>query len=102
MCNCISGRTRNKIRGEKTEGGITRSQSVINGLTYLKEKGKAYERVIILEAARPLITLEQIQKIIKDEHKSTTYALPLTSTVVKRDGSYLNRNELYGRYAYYV
>ena len=83
------------VVGVDTEGGITRSQSVINGLTYLKEKGKAYERVIILEAARPLITLEQIQKIIKDEHKSTTYALPLTSTVVKRDGSYLNRNELY-------
>ena len=83
------------VVGVDTEGGITRSQSVINGLTYLKEKGKAYERVIILEAARPLITLEQIQKITKDEHKSTTYALPLTSTVVKRDGSYLNRNELY-------
>ena len=83
------------VVGVDTEGRITRSQSVINGLTYLKEKGKAYERVIILEAARPLITLEQIQKIIKDEHKSTTYALPLTSTVVKRDGSYLNRNELY-------
>lgn len=64
------------VVGVDTEGGITRSQSVINGLTYLKEKGKAYERVIILEAARPLITLEQIQKIIKDEHKSTTYALP--------------------------
>ena len=32
------------VVGVDTEGGITRSQSVINGLTYLKEKGKAYER----------------------------------------------------------
>lgn len=83
------------VVGVDIEGGITRSQSVINGLRALNKKNKNYLRVIILEAARPLITLEQITRIIGDEHDSCTYALPLTSTVVKRDGTYLDRNELY-------
>ena len=83
------------VVGVDTEGGITRSQSVVNGLNYLNKKGKNYKRLIILEAARPLITLEQINRIIEDEHDNCTYALPLTSTVVMRDGTYLNRNEMY-------
>lgn len=83
------------VVGVDTEGGITRSQSVVNGLNYLNKKGKDYKRLIILEAARPLITLEQINRIIEDEHDNCTYALPLTSTVVMRDGTYLNRNEMY-------
>lgn len=83
------------VVGVDTEGGITRSQSVVNGLRILNKKEKNYTRVVILEAARPLITLEQINTIIKDDHDNCTYALPLTSTVVKRDGTYLNRNELY-------
>lgn len=83
------------VVGVDVEGGITRSQSVINGLNELIKKKVEYYRVIILEAARPLITVEQIDAIILDNHKSTTYALPLTSTVIKKDGTYLDRNELY-------
>ena len=83
------------VVGVDIEGGITRSQSVINGLNFLNKKEENYERLIILEAARPLITLEQIKKIIEDEHDNCTYALPLTSTVVMRDGTYLDRNEMY-------
>ena len=83
------------VVGVDTEGGITRSQSVIKGLQYLKEKNINYERVVILEAARPLITQEQITRIIEDKHDSCTYALPLTSTVVMRDGTYLDREKMY-------
>lgn len=81
------------VVGIDVSGGETRSQSVINGLKYLKEKGM-FKRVVILEAARPLITEKQIEDIIIDEHPSCTYALPLRSTVIKRDGTYLNREEL--------
>ena len=31
--------------------------------------------------------------IIEDNHKSTTYALPLVSTIIKKDGTYLDRND---------
>ena len=64
------------VVGVDTEGGITRSQSVVNGLRILNKKEKNYTRVVILEAARPLITLEQINTIIKDDHDNCTYALP--------------------------
>jgi len=83
------------VVGVDIEGGITRSQSVVNGLKALEKKGKKYDRLIILEVARPLITLEQIENIITDDNPNCTYALPLTSTVVKKDGTYLNRDELY-------
>lgn len=83
------------VVGVDVEGGITRSQSVINGLKALEQKGQSYDRVIILEAARPLITPEQIKQILENEHDSCTYALPLTSTVVKKDATYLNRADYY-------
>jgi 2-C-methyl-D-erythritol 4-phosphate cytidylyltransferase len=83
------------VVGVDIEGGITRSQSVINGLNFLEQKKKNYERVIILEAARPLITNEQIQQILQDEHDSATFVLPLKSTIIKKDGTYLNRSDYY-------
>ena len=58
-------------------------------------KKKDFKRIVILEAARPLVTKTQIIDIIEDEHKSTTYALPLVSTIIKKDGTYLNREDYY-------
>lgn len=81
------------VVGVDIPGGDTRSKSVINGLIFLKEKGN-FSRIVILEAARPLITDKQIEDIIADEHPSCTYYLPLRSTVIKRDGTYLNREDL--------
>ena len=83
------------VVGVDIEGGETRSQSVINGLRYLKRKGNDYERLIILEAARPLITEEQIEVILNDKHPSCSFVLPLKSTVIMRDGTYLDRNKMW-------
>ena len=83
------------VVGVDIEGGITRSQSVINGLKFLEQKKENYERVIIFEAARPLITNDQIKQILEDEHDSATFALPLNSTIIKKDGTYLNRADYY-------
>lgn len=83
------------VVGVDTEGGATRSQSVINGLRYLKRRGAEYSRLIILEAARPLITEQQIQDILNDAHPSCTYVLPLKSTVIMKDGTYLDRNQMW-------
>lgn len=83
------------VVGVDVEGGITRSQSVINGLDALERKNKNYQRLLILEAARPLITHEQIENILQDTHDSATFVLPLTSSIVKKDGSYLNRQDYY-------
>ena len=80
------------VVGVDTEGGKTRSESVQIGLHCLQ---KDCERVVILEAARPLVTIEQIEKLINDDSVSTTYALPLVNTVIGRDGTYFNRNDFY-------
>lgn len=83
------------VVGVDVQGGIVRSQSVINGLIALKEKNKGFSRVVIVEAARPLVTKSQLIDIIEDKHKSATYALPLVSTIIKKDGTYLDRNDYY-------
>lgn len=83
------------VVGVDVEGGETRSKSVINGLRYLAAHGTDYDRLIILEAARPLITEEQIEAILNDNHPSCTFVLPLRSTVIMRDGTYLDRNQMW-------
>ena len=83
------------VVGVDIPGGITRTESVKCGIEYLENKHCDYDKVIILEAARPLVTIGQMQKIIEDNHLSSTYVLPLVNTVIKKDGTYLNRNDYY-------
>lgn len=80
------------VVGVDINGGDTRSKSVYNGLMALPETCK---RVIILEAARPLVTEEQIRKLLDDKNKSVTFVLPLVNTVIGRDGTYYDRNDFY-------
>lgn len=77
--------------GVDIPGGETRSQSVHAGLQGLRECG----RVIILEAARPLVTVEQIRVLLEDASKSSTFALPLVNTVIGRDGTFYERSSFY-------
>lgn len=88
----ILGAERVKVVGVDIAGGKTRTQSVINGLGAVS---KDTDRILIIEAARPLVTADDLWKLILDEHPSTTFVRPLVNTVVFRDGRYLNRNELY-------
>lgn len=80
------------VVGVDVNGGKTRSESVQIGLNNLP---KYCKRVIILEAARPLVTVEQIKRLIDDDSESITFALPLVNTVIGRDGTYYNRNNFY-------
>lgn len=83
------------VVGVDIEGGKTRSFSIINGLKYFCNKGKKYNKVIILEAARPLVTEHQIANLLEKTNKSATYIMPLVNTVIKRDGTYCNREDYY-------
>ncbi len=80
------------VVGVDVEGGKTRSESVKMGLNFFSQK---CDRVIILEAARPLVTVEQIEKLINTNDASITFALPLVNTIIGRDGTYFNRNDFY-------
>lgn len=79
--------------GVDIEGGKTRSESVINGLKYFYDKQP--DRVIILEAARPLVTKKQIRILIEENYPSVSFVMPLVNTVVWREGTYIDRNNLY-------
>ncbi|MBO7546613.1 MAG: 2-C-methyl-D-erythritol 4-phosphate cytidylyltransferase [Paludibacteraceae bacterium] len=78
--------------GKDIPGGATRTESVKIGLASLPE---TVDRVIIIEAARPMVTTKQIRQLLDDPHPSSTFVRPLVNTVIYRDGTYVNRNEMY-------
>ena len=78
--------------GKDFPGGETRTGSVMKGLQALP---KSIDRVIIVEAARPMVTREQIVELLEDKHPSVTFVRPLVNTVIYRDGTYINRGDLY-------
>lgn len=78
--------------GKDIPGGATRTGSVLNGLEALPQE---IDRVIIVEAARPMVTKEQILKLLNDPYPSSSFVRPLVNTVIYRDGTYINREELY-------
>lgn len=80
------------VVGKDIEGGSTRSFSVINGLKALSTET---ERVIIVEAARPLVTKNQIQQLMDNDYPSVSYVMPLVNTVIGRDGTYYDRSSFY-------
>lgn len=79
--------------GKDIPGGETRTESVKIGLSALLN---SVDRVIIVEAARPMVTEEQIRQLLNDPHPSSTFVRPLVNTPIYRDGTYVNRNEMYG------
>ncbi len=78
--------------GKDFPGGVTRTGSVMKGLEALPAD---VDRVIIVEAARPMVTHEQIIQLLEDPYPSSTFVRPLVNTVIFRDGTYVNRNEMY-------
>ena len=77
------------VVGVDIPGGETRSGSVMNGLNTLK----ACKKVLLIEAARPLVTVEQIQTLIDCDGESITFVAPCIDTIIKKDKTYLNRND---------
>lgn len=78
--------------GKDVPGGETRTKSVIIGLKALPADT---DRVVILDAARPMVTAEQIKGILDNPNPSCTLVRPLVNTPIFRDGTYVNRSEMY-------
>ena len=77
------------VVGVDIPGGETRSGSVMNGLIALKD----CKKVLLIEAARPLVTVDQLKELIDCEADSITFVAPCIDTIIKKDKTYLNRNE---------
>ena len=75
------------------EGGQTRQESVYNGLKRVSHSG-----VIIHEAARPFVTTDDFDRLIRDQHDNVTYAIRIPFTVTSSEGytiaTVFNRDEL--------
>lgn len=69
--------------------GNTRQESVLNGLKKIK-----YDRVVILEAVRPLVTKDQIDFIANIDYPSISYAIKSTDTIIYKN-KVLDRKHTY-------
>lgn len=78
------------VVGVDIDGGKTRNESLYFGL---KKLSKNTDKVLVLEAARPLVRIEQIIEILNVDSPSTTFVRPLVNTIVSKEHKYLNRDE---------
>ena len=78
--------------GKDIPGGETRTESVIIGLKALPDDT---DRVVILDAARPLVTEKQIRELLENPNPSCSLVRPLVNTPIFRNGTYVNRAEMY-------
>jgi len=65
------------VVGIDVPGGRQRRDSVFIGLNNV-----SYNRVVIVEAARPLVTPEQIKRIGEMDNPSVSYYLPSVDTII--------------------
>ncbi len=80
------------VSGVDVKGGSTRTKSVFNGLRALR--GMGLTDVVIVESARPLLLPSQLKDLMEIEGDSKTFVKPLVNTVIKKDKSYLDREDL--------
>lgn len=73
------------------EGGETRQQSVFNALSFLESKVKDSEKILIHDAARPLVSDQMINDVIDalNENKSCTIASLTTNTLCQSHSEYI-------------
>lgn len=88
----VVGKENVVVVGKDFPGGVTRTGSVIKGLKALSSET---DRVIILDAARPMVTDVQIKELLEHTDPSVTFVRPLVNTPIFRDGSYVNRSDMY-------
>lgn len=74
------------IKGQDISGGESRSKSVQRGLSILPSDTR---RVIILEAARPLVSIGQIEQLLGSTHPSTSFYTELVDSIIAKSGAIL-------------
>lgn len=80
------------VVGVDIEGGATRSQSVCLGLDCI-DRAK-FSQVAILEAARPLLTIRQLNLLFEHGGPSKTFVKPPVNTIIGLDKKYYERRNM--------
>jgi 2-C-methyl-D-erythritol 4-phosphate cytidylyltransferase len=98
----IENRMRFDDRLETVSGGLERQDSVLSGLHYLSDRADADDWVLVHDAVRPCISIEDISKLVnslKDDPVGGILATPIASTIKRViDGvivQTVNREELW-------
>ena len=78
--------------GKDLPGGKTRSESVRIGLKALPQTS---QRVVLLDAAHPLLSVGQINQLLHHPAPSCSLVRPLVNTPIFRNGTYVNRSDMY-------
>jgi 2-C-methyl-D-erythritol 4-phosphate cytidylyltransferase len=78
------------VVGVEIKGGKYRQDSSKIGVEQAK-----YDRVVILEAARPAVTTKQIKKIGNKNHNNCTYAVKSTETIYNRFNGHIYRDDTF-------
>lgn len=71
------------------KGGATRHQSVLNGLAAMREQVVDDDWVLVHDAARPGLTAELIDRLVREVHEDAVgglLALPVVDTLKRSDG----------------
>ncbi len=61
------------------EGGVTRQESVYNGLASLE----GFDSIVIHEAVRPLVGVEEFRALVRAPDANAMYGIPIPFTVLK-------------------
>lgn len=80
-----------------TYGGQDRTESVYNGLKSYEDNLQDDDIILIHDAARPLVSHDEILSCVLEvnAHGAATVAVPVTNTLKRTDGSYVDRDNLW-------
>ncbi len=83
-------------------GGASRAQSVLNGLIALADRARDDDRVLVHDAARPCLGMEELARLIDeagDDDRGGLLAVPLTDTLKRGEDGHvvetLHRDDLW-------
>jgi 2-C-methyl-D-erythritol 4-phosphate cytidylyltransferase len=81
------------VVGTQIPGGKSRACSVYEGLKYFE--GSEIDQVVIIEAARPLLSSADLQTLLLTFGASKSFVRPLVNTIVGKDKRYYDRNDFF-------
>jgi 2-C-methyl-D-erythritol 4-phosphate cytidylyltransferase len=82
-------------------GGAERANSVLNGLNYLQEKIQPHDWVLVHDAARPCVTLANVEALcttLREDEVGGILALPVSDTLKRVDSNHAILNTVDRRF----
>lgn len=100
VCNDAEFKSKNIERKYNViciQGGITRNESIYNGLLYIKKNYPEIEKVIIHDGVRPFFQSQQINIYLDllEEYEAVITSVKITDSLGYKNNTAVNREEYY-------